>query len=71
MIEIAPDTACLLYLALALSIVLIIWYLQKKKEVSHFERHARRCEFCQMHYLEDEKSLISRCPHCQLLNKSR
>lgn len=71
MIEIAPETACILYLALCLSIVLTIWCLTKKKEVAKFELKSRSCDFCNYHYLEEIDRPISRCPQCQLLNKKR
>lgn len=69
MIEVAPETACILYLGLALSLVLIIWLFTKKKEIAPFHREMRTCEFCQHSYLEEASKSISRCPQCQLLSK--
>ena len=69
MIDIAPDTACILYLAISLSVVLFIWVCSKKKEIARFHVRPRHCEFCHHSYLEEIEKPVSRCPQCQLLNK--
>lgn len=70
MIEVAPETACILYLGLGLGLVLTLWLLTKKKEIAPFHQRLRSCEFCQHRYLEEANRAISRCPQCQLLNKT-
>lgn len=69
MIEVSPDTACILYLAFAVFGVFLVWFATKKKEISRFEMRHKRCEFCHHTYLEDTDQKLSRCPQCQLLNK--
>lgn len=69
MIDIAPETACILYLAIGLSVVIGIWLATRKKEAAPFTLKHQTCEFCYYQYIEDTQKKISRCPQCQLLSK--
>jgi hypothetical protein len=70
MIDIAPETACILYLAVGISVVIGIWLATRKKEVVHFALKHQTCEFCLHTYIEETQATISRCPQCQLLTGS-
>lgn len=69
MIDIAPETACILYLAVGLMVVIGIWLATRKKETAYFTLKHQTCEFCHHHYIEDAQNKISRCPQCNLLTK--
>lgn len=69
MIELAPETACTLYLALGLAVVAVIWLATRKKEPLHFSQQRRTCEFCHHHYVEEADKPLSRCPQCNLITK--
>lgn len=71
MIEIAPETACILYLAIAIAVVAGIWLATRKKEVAPFTLQHHLCEFCHHHYIEESRKPFSRCPQCQLINKKK
>ncbi len=69
MIELAPETACILYLAIGLAAASGIWLATRKKEVLSFSLQSRTCEFCRHTYIEDAEKPLSRCPECNLLTK--
>ncbi|MBS0637227.1 MAG: hypothetical protein JSS12_06930, partial [Verrucomicrobia bacterium] len=52
MIDIAPETACVLYLAVGLVVVASIWLATRKKEVVHFSLQHHTCEFCSYQYIK-------------------
>ncbi|MBS0634496.1 MAG: hypothetical protein JSR37_03435 [Verrucomicrobia bacterium] len=68
MIDIAPETACVLYLAVGLVVVASIWLATRKKEVVHFSLQHHTCEFCSYQYIKDAQKNFSRCPQCNLMN---
>ncbi len=73
MIELAPDTAFLLYLAVTLLILLGLWTQHlmraKKKKLVLTEYDLRVCEYCHFAYLATRGEGISRCLQCKSLNK--
>ena len=71
MIDIAPESACVLYLAISLFVVIGIWLATRKKETVQFAFKHKTCEFCYFHYIEDTQKQLSRCPQCQLINRSK
>ena len=74
MIEVNPDTACVLYLGVAILTVIGVWFFQhkraKKKEILTFNTTHFTCEFCYAKYLEDPTKVLTRCPECHSLNKN-
>jgi predicted Zn-ribbon and HTH transcriptional regulator len=75
MIELSTDTACLLYLGLAVVTVFTIWLrahlASRKKKIVEFAFKHHTCEFCHFTYLENPTTELSRCPQCQLINRPR
>ena len=74
MIEVNPETACVLYLAFAIFVILGAWLISNHKSKSK-ESHknpfdSTACEFCQYTYLKDPTKPFSRCPQCGNMNKS-
>lgn len=69
MIELAPETACILYLAICLVVVVGIWLSTRKKQAAYFSLEQETCEFCSHSYIKDTQKTISRCPQCHLVNK--
>ncbi len=74
MIEVSPETACILYLAASIMAVIGIWLYQhkssKKKEIVTFKTKHITCDFCTASYLDDAAKTYTRCPACQSLNKT-
>jgi len=73
MIELSPDTACLLYLLMALVALSIVWifhYSSSKKEILSFEKKHFQCEFCKHAFIVETNKKHARCPECQCLNKT-
>ncbi len=71
MIEVTPDTACVLYLGIAMMIVLGMWLFRYKKHKTNAIPYAKRhivCEFCHTSYIDNPEKLLTRCPECQFLN---
>ncbi len=72
MIEVAPDTAYMIYLGALIFTIMGVWLryhlLSKKKEIVSFSIEKRSCEFCHFSYLEDISKKVSRCPQCRFLN---
>ncbi len=75
MIEVGPDTACMLYLAASLLAVISIWLYQhkksKKKEILTFQTKHFICDFCTASYLESATKAYTRCPQCGSLNTTK
>lgn len=70
MIEVKPETACMLYVG-GLAITLLLAWLQSirresKKKLSTAPR-AITCQFCHTKYLTSRLVRLSRCPTCKLL----
>ncbi|MDB6080819.1 MAG: hypothetical protein JWO53_91 [Chlamydiia bacterium] len=74
MIEVSPDTACMIYLGSAIIALITIWLYQhkysKKSEKSSFSTKHFSCEFCHATYLDNPVKPFTRCPECQSLNKN-
>jgi predicted Zn-ribbon and HTH transcriptional regulator len=74
MIEITPETACVLYLGLAISALIIAWFFHQKKtvkkEVITFQKSHFTCEFCHFTFVDDPVKALVRCPECHSLNKN-
>ncbi len=75
MIELAPDTAFLAYLATTLTVLLGFWvnhlYSAKKRKLVFDEQTLTVCEYCHCGYLATTGDQISRCPQCKSLNKMK
>jgi Zn finger protein HypA/HybF involved in hydrogenase expression len=73
MIEVSPDTACMLYLSLALAVMIVSWYKShakfKKKEIIKYEQIRKTCEFCNHSFLENPELAVPRCPQCHCFLK--
>ncbi len=73
MIEIAPDTAFLLYIGLMLLLLLGTWtyhlYRSSKRKLVLTEYELSVCEYCHFAYLATRGDKLSRCPQCKALNK--
>lgn len=73
MIELAPNTALMIYLGLTCCLVLGIWvyhhfvYQQRPRFRPQHELHI--CEFCQSVYMTSLNKEITKCPQCQTLNR--
>lgn len=71
MIEVTPETACMIYLGITAIALLCIWLRKsrKSKDVITFSSKMILCEFCHLGYIDDTRKSLTRCPHCQFLNK--
>lgn len=73
MIEVAPETAFVLYLGLMILAILFIWLRNNKKagkkEVVTFASERIVCEFCHGSYVDDARKSLTRCPSCHFINK--
>lgn len=74
MIEIAPETACMLYVGGLLVLLLVTWlrhsYRAKNREIAKHTPVYVTCEFCSSSYLTESFTRLHRCPHCQCMNKT-
>lgn len=74
MIEVAPTTAIMIYLALTLGVILGLWALrhyQTRNKKNVIERQALQvCEYCHYAYLSDLAEKFSKCPSCHSLNET-
>ena len=74
MIEVTPETACVLYLGLAISALMLAWFFHHKKAVKKtvitFHKSNFSCEFCHFTFVEDPSKPLVRCPECHSLNKN-
>ena len=74
MIEIAPETACMLYVGTLLFLLLATWLLRSRKakyrdSVKLTTIHAT-CEYCGAAYLVESFTAFHRCPRCHCLNQN-
>jgi len=73
MIELSPETAIMIYLCAALSVMLMLWithhFRTRKQSLLVADKRLVTCEYCQCPYLADIETPISECPKCQSLNK--
>jgi len=74
MIEISAESACFLYLLIALSTIISIWLFQRKKggEQAGNTAYSKTftCEFCMVRFMGDTMKPFVRCPECHSLNKN-
>jgi predicted RNA-binding Zn-ribbon protein involved in translation (DUF1610 family) len=72
MIELSADTACMLYLCVAISLILFQWYKSHKrltqKKVVDYTQTAKTCEFCGHSFLKTARDALFRCPQCGCIN---
>jgi hypothetical protein len=75
MIELTPDTALMLYLAMTLAVILGIWicshYRRRTRSFLPLEKELVVCEFCLFPYLDEGGKKITRCPRCDSFNQSK
>lgn len=73
MIEVNADTACMLYLASSLFVILGIWVIRhffaKERFSSTISKGKRCCEYCGFMYLEETSIRLSRCPQCSMISE--
>jgi len=73
MIDIAPETASMLYVGGLLSVLLFIWlrHSQKvgKRDNKRMATRSVSCEYCGSCYLVESFTSFHRCPYCQCVNK--
>lgn len=73
MIEIAPTTAIMVYLAITCAVILGLWgvrHIETRKKKLKIATHALRiCEYCRCAYLDDSEKAVTKCPHCESFNK--
>ena len=73
MIEIAPETACMLYVGILLFLLLTTWLLRTRKakyrDIIRLTTIHATCEYCGTSYLVESFTTFHRCPHCQCLNQ--
>jgi ribosomal protein L37AE/L43A len=73
MIELAPTTACMLYLGMTLLVLLGLWlsqhYKTRRSQFFPQERLLHKCEFCHYAYLDEQSKNITKCPRCGSYNK--
>ncbi len=75
MIEIAPETACMLYVGGLIFLLLIIWlrhsHKSKRREIMKMTTVRATCEYCSSSYLIESLTSFHRCPYCQCINQTR
>jgi len=73
MIKIEFSLAIALYIALTVSLVLILWLILERKKVIKFssaeDRFFWQCNICTYVYVDSKNSVISQCPRCRSYNK--
>jgi len=73
MIEILPDTACMLYVGSMVIMLLLAWVRsvhKERKKILQYTHSAIRCEFCAASFTNTRTGPLSRCPHCGLINNA-
>lgn len=74
MIEVAPNTAIMLYLAISLTAILGLWLYshasKRKKKIVTSEQRLLVCEYCHCAYVEDLTKEVTKCPDCNSFNKN-
>lgn len=72
MIELSPETACMIYVGGLLFLLMGSWiaysYSTKHKEVTLHKNVHHVCEFCSTPFIVDSLTIYHRCPNCQCLN---
>ena len=75
MIEIAPETACMLYVGTLLFLLLATWLLRSRKakyrDIVKLTTIHATCEFCGEAYLVESFTAFHRCPRCRCLNQAK
>jgi len=73
MIEISPETACMLYVGGILLLLLLTWVFHSRKakhrDIVKLTTVHATCEYCGSSYLVESFTTFHRCPHCQCLNQ--
>jgi hypothetical protein len=73
-IEISAESACFLYLIIALLVIVLVWFLQYKKSRTKEEisPHSKTftCEICTAKFLGNSLKPFVRCPECHSLTKT-
>jgi hypothetical protein len=73
MIELSPNTGCMLYLGATLIFLFIVWsyhhYKEKKKKLPMMRQELFVCEYCQFVYLSEQDVKVNKCPQCSSYNK--
>lgn len=74
MIEVAPNTAIMIYLAIFLAVIMGLWLnthvVKRNKKIVTTEQKLLVCEYCQCAYVEDLAKEVTKCPECQSYNKN-
>lgn len=74
MIEVTAATAFLLYLAMSLAVLFILWsyrhFRECKKTIISPSEELFLCEYCHFLYMEKSNRSITRCPECHSFNKN-
>lgn len=74
MIEVAPNTAIMIYLALTLATIFGLWVythlIKRKEKVLTTTKQLLVCEYCQCAYVEDQSKEVTECPECHSYNKN-
>jgi hypothetical protein len=75
MIEVSPETACMLYVGGLLGLLIFAWIrhslVTKNREIIVAKSRHHSCEFCSHSYLIDSLTAYHRCPQCKCLNQFR
>lgn len=75
MIELAPDTACMLYVGSLLLLLFLSWLRAsqraKKREIVRLSSTRATCEYCGASYLIESFTPFHRCPTCQCINTKK
>jgi len=75
MIEITPDTGCMLYVGGLLFLLFVIWWKtsqkSKKREVVTITKQKSTCEYCGNSYIAESRIALHRCPHCSCINEMK
>lgn len=72
MIELSPNTACMIYLGVTIAFLLGLWVYKhlasKKRKISVIEKELFVCEYCQCAYLVELNKKVTRCTQCKSYN---
>lgn len=74
MIEVAPNTAIMIYLAIFLTVIMGLWLythvVKRNNKIVTTEQRLLVCEYCQCAYVEDQTKEVTKCPECESFNKN-
>ncbi len=74
MIELSPNGAVMLYLALTVALILGFWVYHhlkgRNKIIRPDEQKLFVCEYCHFMYLEEPLKGVTKCPQCHSYNKN-